>query len=105
MAETTRTGLGIDDIIGDKREAVLALAAKYGAFNVRVFGSVARGEARPDSDVDFVMEFPDGTSIFDLAALWDELQTLLGREVDLVEIHERTKPYMRREIERDAVKL
>jgi predicted nucleotidyltransferase len=105
MAETAKRGLGIDDIIGDKREAVLALAAKYGAFNVRVFGSVARGEARPDSDVDFVMEFPDGTSIFDLAGLWDELQTLLGREVDLVTPHKRLKDYMRREIERDAISL
>lgn len=52
MDETTKTGLGIDDIIGDKREAVLELARKHGGFNVRVFGSVARGEARPDSDVD-----------------------------------------------------
>lgn len=101
MAETAKTGLGIDDIIGDKREA--ALAAKHGAFNVRVFGSVARGEARPDSDVDFVIEFPDGTSIFDLAGLWDEPQTLLGREVDLVTPHKRLKDYMRREIERDAI--
>jgi predicted nucleotidyltransferase len=105
MAETAKRGLGIDDIIGDKREAVLALAAKYGAFNVRVFGSVARGEARPDSDVDFVMEFPDGTSIFDLAGLWDELQTLLGREVDLVDEHPKLKPFLRAAIEKDAVKL
>ncbi|MFN8374872.1 MAG: hypothetical protein U0694_18585 [Anaerolineae bacterium] len=52
MTEQAKTGLGIKDIIGDKRADILRLAAKYGAFNVRVFGSVARGEARADSDDD-----------------------------------------------------
>ena len=55
---TTRTGLGIDDLLRDKREAILRIAEQYGASNVRVFGSVARGEARPDSDIDYWSIFP-----------------------------------------------
>lgn len=87
MADQPVTGLGINDILGDKREAILKLAEQYGASNVRVFGSVARGEARPDSDVDFIMQFPDSTSIFDMVGLWLDLGELLGREVDLIADH------------------
>jgi predicted nucleotidyltransferase len=76
-------GLGIDDIIGDKRDQILALAARFGAYNVRVFGSVARGEARPDSDVDFLVEFQPKATIWDVVGLWQELGELLEREVDL----------------------
>jgi uncharacterized protein len=68
----------------DKREQILALAEKYGARNVRVFGSVARGEARPDSDIDFLVELEPGRSLFDLGGLLYELQSLLGVEVDVV---------------------
>jgi uncharacterized protein len=87
MTDQPVTGLGINDMIGDKREAILELAAKYGASNVRVFGSVARGEARPDSDVDFIVKFPDNTSIFDMVGLWLDLTNLMGREVGLFADH------------------
>src|SRR5258707_11530350 len=87
MTDQAVTGLGIDEIIGDKRETILRLAAQYGASNVRVFGSVARGEARPDSDVDFLMKFRDDSNIFDLVGLWQDLTELLGREVDLIADH------------------
>jgi uncharacterized protein len=87
MTDQPLTGLGIDEIIGDKREAILHLAAQYGASNVRVFGSVARGEAHPDSDVDFLMQFPENSSIFDLVGLWQDLTDLLEREVDLIADH------------------
>ncbi|MBL8134687.1 MAG: nucleotidyltransferase family protein [Anaerolineae bacterium] len=75
--------MGIAEIIGDKRDAVLKLAEQYGATNVRVFGSVARGEAREDSDVDFLVEFRAGSSLFEVVGLWVRLKELLGREVDL----------------------
>ncbi|MDZ4765262.1 MAG: nucleotidyltransferase family protein [Chloroflexota bacterium] len=106
MSENTKTGLGIAEIIGDKREVVLELARKHGAFNVRVFGSVARGEARSDSDVDFVMDFVEKTSIFDGSDLWWDLQELLGREVDPISdgALER-KPHWAEEIRQDAVTL
>lgn len=74
----------IEEIIGDKRQAILRLAAQYGASQVRVFGSLARGEAGPDSDIDFLVSFPDTTSVFDVIGLWLALKDLLGREVDVL---------------------
>jgi predicted nucleotidyltransferase len=76
--------MGIGEIITDKREAILALAAKYGASNVRVFGSVADGEANEASDVDFLVDMAPGRSLFDLGGLLMDLQDLLGRKVDVV---------------------
>jgi len=87
MTDTPRQGLGINDIIGDRRAQVIALAARYGASNVRVFGSVARGEAGPDSDLDLLVWFPADTNIFTVVGLWQDLQDLLGCEVDLVVDH------------------
>jgi uncharacterized protein len=84
MSEQAQTDLGIDDIIGEKRSAILQLAARYGASNVRVFGSVARGEAGSDSDVDLLVTFPEDRSIFDLIGLWLDLKQLIGREVSLI---------------------
>jgi len=76
--------MGIREIIGDKREAILALAAKYGASNVRVFGAVADGEANEASDVDFLVDMEPGRSLFDMGGLLMDLQDLLGRKVDVV---------------------
>ena len=76
--------MGIAEIIDRQRDQILVLAAKYGAFNVRVFGSVARGEADSKSDVDFLVDLEDGRSLFDLGGLLMELQKLLGRNVDVV---------------------
>jgi len=84
MSSPTKQGLGVAEIIGNKREQVLALAAQHGAANVRIFGSVARNEASDESDVDMLVTFPKENSIFDLVALWLDLQDLLGREVSLV---------------------
>ena len=69
----------------EKRDEILRLAEKRGAFNLRVFGSVARGEARPDSDVDIMAEWKEGISIFDMVGLWLDLKELLNRDVDLVD--------------------
>ncbi|MDI6449386.1 nucleotidyltransferase family protein [Anaerobaca lacustris] len=76
--------MGIGEVIGDKREAILALAAKYGASNVRVFGSVAEGNADEASDVDFLVDMEPGRSLFDMGGLLMDLQDLLGRKVDVV---------------------
>ncbi len=76
--------MGVEDLLKDRREDILRLAAQHGAHNVRVFGSVARGEARPDSDVDLLVELEAGRSLLDLGGLLMDLQTLLGREVDVV---------------------
>jgi len=62
----------------------LNITAKHGAKNIRLFGSVARGEERPDSDVDFLVELEEGRSLMDLGGLLMDLQKLLGRNVDVV---------------------
>ena len=77
--------MGVQEILEAKREAVLGLAARHGARSVRVFGSVARGEAQPDSDVDLLVEMEEGRSLLDLVALGQDLEELLGRKVEVVE--------------------
>lgn len=79
---TTPDHLGA--LLQTHREDVLAAAARHRGGSVLVFGSVARGEAGPDSDVDLLVEFEDGSSLFDLLELSDELRALLGVEVDVV---------------------
>jgi uncharacterized protein len=73
----------IDDLARVRGE-ILALAARHGARNVRVFGSVARGEADAASDIDFLVDFEPGRSLLDLAALLVDLEDLLGHPVDVV---------------------
>ena len=73
--------MGIPEIIADKKEQILGLAAKYGASNVRVFGSVANGTADQNSDIDFLVDLERGRSLFDLGGLLMDLQQLLNRKV------------------------
>lgn len=68
----------------EKKADILRLAEMHGCHNVRVFGSVATGENRPDSDVDFLVEFDSGKTLFDLIGLKLDLENLLGVSVDLV---------------------
>ena len=76
--------MGVDELLRAERERIRALAARHGARNVRVFGSVARGEASPDSDVDFLVDMEPGRSLLDLVAFWHDLEELLGRHVDVI---------------------
>jgi uncharacterized protein len=76
--------MDIHERLRTKREEILGMAAKHGAYNVRVFGSVARGEADSESDVDFLVEVELGRSLLDLGGLLMELQELLGCQVDIV---------------------
>jgi uncharacterized protein len=77
-------GIMLDAIL-QHREEILAIAARRGASHVRVFGSAARGTARADSDIDFVVRFADSTSLLDRGGMWTELHELLGRDIDLVD--------------------
>jgi predicted nucleotidyltransferase len=74
----------LDTLIESKRNEILALAARHGARNVRVFGSVARGEAGPESDIDLLVTLEPSRTLLDQIALWQDLEDLLGRKVDLV---------------------
>ena len=71
-------------MLGEHREEILAIAARHHGRRVRIFGSVARGQAKADSDIDFLVDFEDGSSLFDLQRVSEELAELLGREVDVV---------------------
>ncbi len=73
--------MGILEIIQDRKEQILSLAAKYGASNVRIFGSVANGTADENSDIDFLADLEKGRSLFDLGGLLMDLQELLNRKV------------------------
>jgi uncharacterized protein len=72
------------EMLHQKREDILRLAAIHGARNVRIFGSVVRGEAGVNSDIDFLVDMEPGRTLFDLGGLLFELQELLGVEVDVV---------------------
>jgi hypothetical protein len=78
-----KTTMTLDTLRTEKKSEIIRLAEMRGCRNVRVFGSVATGENRPDSDVDFLVDLEPGRNLFDLAGLMADLQDLLGTEVDL----------------------
>ena len=96
--------MGIAELLKDKREEILRIAERHGAKNVRVFGSVARGEAGPDSDIDFLVDMETGRSLLDNIALWQELEDLLGRKVDLLTAG-GLYPLLRDRIHAEAISL
>lgn len=76
--------MSIAEILMNKRDEVLRIAAEHGAYNVRIFGSVARGEAGPESDIDVLVNLEPGRSLMDHVALWQDLEDLLGCRVHVV---------------------
>jgi predicted nucleotidyltransferase len=88
-------------ILKRQRKEILATAKRHGAYNVRVFGSVARGEARADSDVDLLVNLESGRSLLDLARLLRELESQLGCKVDIV-TEAGLRPRIRQEVLREA---
>jgi predicted nucleotidyltransferase len=92
------------DLLKSKRQEILQIASQYGAYHVRIFGSVARGEAGPESDIDILVEMEPGRSLFDHAALMLDLEKLLGCKVDV--ITERSlRPRIRERVIREAMPL
>jgi predicted nucleotidyltransferase len=90
----------IDELLKAKRDEILRIAGKHGASNVRVFGSAARGEAGPESDVDLLVELDPDLSLLDFVALKQDLEDLLNLEVDLVteqRLHHRIRERVLRE--------
>ena len=76
--------MNIQEIIQNKREKILEIANQHGAYNVRIFGSVARGEANINSDIDFLVDLGENLSPWFPVRLIRELEQLLGRKVDIV---------------------
>lgn len=92
------------DEFQNKRETILQIARRHGATNVRVFGSVSRGEARADSDVDFLVDLDEGRSLLDLGGLLMDLQEFLGCRVDVV-TEKGLRPRIRERVLREAMPL
>ena len=88
----------------DRRLEIEQIAAKHGVLRIRVFGSVARGEDRPDSDVDFLVEAGPTTSSWFPAGLILDLQEVLGRRVEVVE-EAALRPTLRSSVIREAIPL
>jgi uncharacterized protein len=76
--------MNTSELLREKREEILRIAARRGAHNVRLFGSVARGQNDSESDVDFLVDMEPGRSLLDLGGLWSDLNDLLGMKVDVV---------------------
>ena len=96
--------LTLETLRREKRAEILHRAEKHGCRNVRVFGSVATGENRPDSDIDFLVDLDQGRGLLDLGGLLSDLHDLLGVEVDVVETRS-VHPYIRDRVLSEAVPL
>lgn len=94
----------IEELLEAKRDEILRVAAKRGARNVRIFGSVARGEADEASDIDILVDLEPGRSLLDLGGLWSELNELLGRKVEVV-TEKGLRERIRDRVLREAVPL
>ena len=94
----------MQDLLHRNRDEILKLAATHGARNIRVFGSVARGEADEQSDVDFLVDLEPGRSLLDLGGLLMDMQDLLGCRVDVV-TEKGLRPRIRDQVFREAVPL
>jgi len=96
--------MGIDEILGEKRDDILRIASLHGAYNVRVFGSVARGDAGPNSDIDLLVNLQPDRSLLDHVALIQDLEAVMGRKIDIV-TEEALHWYIRDRVIREAIKL
>jgi hypothetical protein len=96
--------MALRDELKRKKEQIIKIAAMHGARNIRVFGSVARGEADEKSDIDFLVEMEPGRSLLDLGGLLMDLQEVLGRDVDVV-TERGLNPRIRDRVLKEAVAL
>lgn len=93
------------DKLRSQKDVITALCGQYGARRIRVFGSVARGEEQPDSDVDFLVDFPRGYDLFtQRIPLTERLADLLHRRVELIPEHELNR-HIREQVLKEAVEL
>jgi predicted nucleotidyltransferase len=101
-----RTGKdgGLRAVLLRKKDLIRSIAQARGARSIRLFGSVARGEERPDSDIDVLVEFEPGRSLLDLIGLENDLAGVLGRRVEVI-TEKGAKPHMLKAALRDAVRI
>ena len=86
--------MNIEQLLNEKRDDIRSIAARHGAYNIRIFGSVVRGDAGPDSDIDFLIDAGPTTSSWFPAGLILNLEEILGRRVEIVTT-KALNPYIR----------
>jgi hypothetical protein len=96
--------MAIEDLLRKKRAEIIEITSRRGARNVRIFGSVSKGLADAESDIDIVVDMEPGRSLMDLGGLWWELNALLGVKVDVV-TEKGLRPRIRERVLREAVPL
>jgi predicted nucleotidyltransferase len=96
--------MGTKELLESRRNDILNLAATHGAKNIRIFGSVARGEGGPGSDVDLLVDMEEGRNLLDLVGFWQDLEALLDRRVDVI-TDGGISPYLRERIHAEALPL
>ena len=94
----------LEQLLHAKRDEIKRIAARHGAYNLRVFGSVAHGEAGPESDIDILIDVGPTTSSWFPAGLILDLEDLLGRPVDVI-TEKALKPELRDHVLREAISL
>ena len=96
--------MSIKLFLHEKRDEIRSIAAKHGAYNIRIFGSTARGQAGPDSDIDFLVDVGPTTSSWFPAGLILDLEEILGRRVEIVTAR-ALNPHIRDHVLREAKPL
>ncbi|PKL46038.1 MAG: nucleotidyltransferase [Planctomycetes bacterium HGW-Planctomycetes-1] len=96
--------MNLTETLKANRSMILELAARYGAKNIRVFGSAARGDFDQSSDIDFLVDMEKGRSLLDMGGLLMELQELLGCKVDVV-TPQGLRPRIRETVLKEAMAL
>ncbi len=96
--------MGIDQLLKKRRHEILQLAQMYGVKQLRVFGSVARGEAKENSDLDLLATFEKDRNLLDLIGFRQDLEDLLGKKVDVVS-EGGVSPFLRKQISQEAIPL
>ena len=96
--------MDIEEVRTRWKTGILEIAEKFGARNIRLFGSVARGESAAKSDLDLLVEMESGRSYFDLIGFWQEIEEYLGCHVDVI-TDGGVNPHIRENIYKDAIPL
>lgn len=94
----------VEELLERKREEILTISARYGAYNVRVFGSVARGEAGVESDIDILVDLESPWTLLDHIGMKQELEDLLDRDVDVI-VADALRDIVRDHVLHEAVPL
>jgi predicted nucleotidyltransferase len=106
ILDNEETAMLPSELLHIHREEIRGIVGRYPRLsNLRVVGSVARGEDNEGSDVDFLVDLASGATLFDLGGLHEDLEDLLGIPVDVISSRSRMDEYMKVTMERDAVRI